>query len=105
MSDPVPEDVEFTNQGKEWHHFIGFPIKGDATIDEVRKELEKEEGPPKTVDQEAGIETTVLNGGIAQVASPELKPGRWAFFCFVSDRGGGPPHVAKGMASEITVTE
>jgi hypothetical protein len=31
------------------------------------------------------------------------KPGKYALLCFVSDRKGGPPHVAQGMLAEITV--
>jgi plastocyanin len=101
------QPIEFANNGKEWHHFIGAPIKGDASIDEIKKALESqdEEAGRKLFDDEAGFETTVLDGGLKQIAQPDLKAGRYVFFCFVSDRGGGPPHVAKGMVSEITVTE
>ena len=101
------QPIEFSNEGKEWHHFIGAPIKGDATIEEIKKALEseEEEASRKLFDQEGGFETTVMDGGIKQIAQPDLKAGRYVFFCFVSDRGGGPPHVAKGMVSEIEVTE
>ncbi len=33
----------------------------------------------------------------------ELKKGKYVPVCFISDRKGGPPHVAKGMISEATV--
>ena len=33
----------------------------------------------------------------------ELKAGKYAFVCFISDRAGGPPHVAKGMINEVVV--
>lgn len=98
------QPVEFSNEGKEWHHFIGAPIKGDATIEEVKKAIEEEEeGGP--IDERNSFETTVMDGGEKQIVRPDLKPGRYAFFCFISDRGGGPPHVAKGMVSEIEVVE
>ncbi len=31
------------------------------------------------------------------------KSGKYAALCFIPDRQGGPPHVAKGMVSELTV--
>lgn len=98
------QPVEFSNEGKEWHHFIGAPIKGDATIEEVKKALEEEDesGP---VDLRNSFETPVMDGGEKQIVQADLKAGRYAFFCFISDRGGGPPHVAKGMVSEIEVVE
>jgi hypothetical protein len=46
-----------------------------------------------------------MDGGVKQIVEADLKPGRYVFMCFIADRGGGPPHVAKGMVSEITVTE
>lgn len=98
------QPVEFSNEGKEWHHFIGAPIKGDATIEEVKKALDEEEGRGP-IDEKNGFETTVMDGGEKQIVQADLKPGRYAFFCFISDRGGGPPHVAKGMVSEIEVVE
>lgn len=100
----VGQPIEFRNEGKEWHHFIGAPIKGDATLEEVKEALEQEEGQGP-IDERNGLETTVMNGGISQISSPELKPGRWVFMCFIADRGGGPPHVQKGMVSEIEVLE
>ena len=42
-------------------------------------------------------------GGFSQSVKFEGGPGKYVFFCFVADKGGGPPHVAKGMVSEVTV--
>ena len=36
-------------------------------------------------------------------ALKDLKPGKYALLCFISDRQGGPPHIAKGMITEATV--
>lgn len=33
----------------------------------------------------------------------DLKRGKYVLVCFVSDREGGPPHVAMGMIAEATV--
>lgn len=102
----VGQPVEFRNEGKEWHHFIGAPIRGNATLDDVKKAIQENQGGGGgPLDERNSIETTVMNGGVSQISSPELKPGRWVFMCFVSDRGGGPPHAQKGMVSEIEVLE
>ena len=45
----------------------------------------------------------MLEGGTSQQLDVNLQPGRYAFFCFISDKQGGPPHVVKGMVSEVTV--
>lgn len=48
--------------------------------------------------------TTVLDGGAKQVTQLELaKPGKYALLCFIQDRAGGPPHIAKGMIAEVDV--
>lgn len=48
--------------------------------------------------------TARIDGGTKQITELELaRKGKYALLCFVSDRKGGPPHVAKGMVAEITV--
>jgi hypothetical protein len=44
-----------------------------------------------------------LDGGEEQLTEVDLKPGNYALMCFIPDRAGGPPHVAKGMISGATV--
>ncbi len=47
-----------------------------------------------------------MDGGRAELVTANLEPGSYAFFCFVSDKQtGGPPHVVKGMVSEVEVSE
>jgi uncharacterized cupredoxin-like copper-binding protein len=94
--------VELRNDGGNWHHFLAAPLKKGATIAQAKKYLQTEKGAPP-FSEENGVETTVMNPGVAQVVDVELKPGRYAFFCFVADREGGPPHVQKGMVSEVKV--
>ena len=96
------QPLTFVNDGEEWHHFIGAPIKGDATLDEVEQFFRTEKGQPP-VDFANSINSTVMDGGVSQTIDGGLEPGRYAFVCFISDRKGGPPHIAKGMLSEITV--
>jgi hypothetical protein len=46
-----------------------------------------------------------MDGGVSQIVDANLEPGSYAFFCFISDKTGGPPHVVKGMVSEVSVEE
>ena len=97
------------NKGGTWHHFLASKLKPDATIEDAKAFLESEGeggGPPPFASEENGVESTVLDGGKSQLVDVTLEPGKYAFFCFISDKQeGGPPHVVKGMVSEVEVTE
>lgn len=98
-------EVEFDNAGKELHHVIAFPYAEGADFAAVKKafsEMGEPSGPPP-VDFEGITASAVLEGGTKQVAELDLKRGKYALVCFVSDRKGGPPHVAKGMITEAVV--
>ncbi|MDQ4129751.1 MAG: hypothetical protein M3133_01975 [Actinomycetota bacterium] len=45
----------------------------------------------------------MIDGGVKQLVKLDLAKGSYALLCFSPDRAGGPPHVAKGMASEAVV--
>ena len=98
--------IEFDNAGKELHHLIAFPFRKGATLADVKKAFMEERGEssgPPPLDFEAGAGTAVLEGGTKQVTTLELKRGKYALVCFISDRKGGKPHVAKGMLVETQV--
>ncbi len=103
--------VLLDNAGAQWHHFLASELKPEATIEQAQQYLERQGrggGPvPFTEDvgSENAVETTVLDAGFSQVVDVELNPGRYAFYCFIADKQGGPPHVAKGMVSEVVVEE
>jgi len=99
------QKITFDNAGKELHHVIAVPYNKGATFADVKKFTTSEEEPsgPPPVDFEGGVGTTVLDGGKKQVAELEFKKGKYAFVCFIQDRKGGPPHVAKGMVQEVEV--
>lgn len=103
---PGRNTITFDNVGKELHHIIAAPFTPGATRDDLRKFLQEEgEGggrPP--LDFEKATATTVLDGKTKQVTELRLdRPGKYALLCFITDRRGGPPHVAKGMVTETTV--
>ncbi|MEJ7793481.1 MAG: hypothetical protein WKF65_16065 [Gaiellaceae bacterium] len=100
-----PNTIEFSNTGSEPHHLIAVPYEPGATLAKVRKAFMQEQGgaePP--LDFEHTYYTARIAGGTKQVVELDLdKPGKYALLCFVSDRKGGPPHVAQGMIAEVTV--
>ncbi|HYG96311.1 MAG TPA: hypothetical protein VD741_04305 [Solirubrobacterales bacterium] len=95
-------EIFFDNIGAQPHHLIASPIKGDATIEEVEKAFKSEKGPPP-LDEKGTKSTAVLEGGEGQLVTLDLEPGRYAFYCFVTDREGGAPHAFKGMIDEVEV--
>jgi hypothetical protein len=92
--------VTFNSKGKEaLHHVVAAPIKGNASIDDVKKAFLSNSQPP--VDLESAQQTTVLDGGKSDTTQFELQPGRYVFLCFLSDRDGGKPHIAEGLLKEV----
>jgi hypothetical protein len=104
---PGRNRVRFTNEGDQLHHAIFLRIRGDAGLAEVTRFLTSDgQGagrPPVDFSAGAGDNTTVLDRGGDEVTTLDLRAGRYAAVCFLSDRGGGPPHAAKGMISEVRV--
>jgi hypothetical protein len=94
--------VLFDNVGDEPHHLAAAPLERGARLADVREYLKEEKGKPP-LDESAAFDTAVVDGGSGQVLELDLEPGRYALLCFVPDRKGGPPHVAKGMVSEVVV--
>ena len=97
--------IEFSNTGEEAHHLIAAPYKPGATLRAVRKAFTRgQRGAEPPLDFEHTSNTARIDGGTKQITELQLdKPGKYALLCFVSDRKGGPPHVAQGMIAEATV--
>jgi hypothetical protein len=102
---PGKNRLTFENAGNELHHVIAFPMRKGAKFSEVTKLFASEQEPkgPPPVDFERFESTAVLDGGEEQVTEMEFERGKYALVCFIADRAGGPPHVAKGMISELDV--
>lgn len=100
-----PNQVRFENTGKQLHHALFFPISKGSTLKDVKSFLASDGQPsgPPPVNFEEGVGTTVIDGGIEQNTELELKAGKYAVVCFIQDRKGGKPHVAKGMLEELVV--
>ena len=98
------EEVLLDNRGAEPHDFVLSPIVEGRTLEDVKAFAtgEDESGPPP-VDFANEVISGVLDGGSKQTMRLGLTAGRYALICFASDRRGGPPHVAKGMVTEVTI--
>jgi hypothetical protein len=96
--------VLFDNAGEEPHLVVASALKPGKTAADAKRFFETEEGPPP-VDFRRSFSTAVVEGGVKQAVELDLEPGRYVLLCFIPDRKGGPPHVAKGMVSEATVAE
>jgi plastocyanin len=95
--------VRFENAGAQPHHILVSPLVEGTTVKAAREFLLSGEGRP-VVEQKGSDSTAAIEGGDSQNATLTLeKPGQYVLYCFVSDRQGGPPHVAKGMVDKITV--
>jgi hypothetical protein len=99
-----PNTFTFDSQGEEaLHVLVAAPIKGNATIEQVGQELDSN-GPPRSVDFENVVGTSVLDGGKKEVTTLDLQPGRYAFICFLPDRDEpDEPHYKQGMLKEVTI--
>jgi hypothetical protein len=99
------QNVTFKSEGKEALHFIqAARIVGKASKQDVITALSKEGKPPKFVDEQSFYSTAILDGGKQQITPLVLsKPGRWLFFCALSDRGEKKPHFKEGMVKFVTV--
>ena len=97
--------VHFQNTGLELHHARFVPLRKGATIAQAERFLGSDRQPsgPPPVDFAKIVGTKVIDAGIEQNITLDLDAGRYAVICFISDREGGEPHVAKGMIEELTV--
>jgi hypothetical protein len=104
-ADEVPSggvEIDFENSGAQPHHLIASPLIGDSTAEDVEEFFKTNKGKPP-LSEKGGGSTAVLEGDEGQTVTLDLKPGRYAFYCFISDRQGGPPHALKGMIDEFEV--
>jgi hypothetical protein len=96
-------EIAFENIGAQPHHLIVAPISEGGTIEEVEKAITGKGAGEPPLDEKGTQSTAVIEGGESQLIDLNLKPGKYALLCFISDRQGGPPHAVKGMIDEIEI--
>lgn len=98
--------ITFDSEGEESIHLIiAVPVKGKAPpLSQIKKDFSKEGPPPSYIDFEEGQSTAILDGGLSQTTTLDLKkPGQYIFFCPLTDRDGGKPHDQEGLLAVETV--
>ena len=103
------QEVLFRNDGAELHMAAVMEFAEGVDEAEAEEALAAFAGPPTDEPpsgpepEEAGF-SGIFNpdgGGLFEL---DAKSGRvYAFVCFIQDRAGGPPHVAKGMSKLVTI--
>lgn len=98
--------VEFSVAGKQLHHFLMFPLMAGKTVEDAKAALMSDKAPagPPPIAFEQGQGSQVLEKTEGSILTEvNLTAGRYVMVCFMSDRVGGPPHVAKGMITEVLI--
>jgi hypothetical protein len=98
-------EFTFKSGGTNTFHFVGaVRIKPgqNPSLAEIQKSF-RSNGPPKFADLTSFASTAVLDSGKSQVTTLNLKAGTYAFFCPLTDRDGGKPHIAEGLLTKYTV--
>jgi hypothetical protein len=104
---PGRHRVRFENRGQQMHEAVALPVVAGKTFEDVKAYLT---GPTPAagatgapVDMAGAVTLPLIDRRVRLVTDLRLTPGTWVLACFVSDRIGGLPHVAKGMLAEIKV--
>ncbi len=100
------QSITFDNVGHQPHVLFAAPIAAGKTLDDVKAALTSQDqssGPPP-VDFTKGTSVSAVEGTKSVATSLSLEKGNYVFICFLSDRGGGPPHFTLGMLEEAAVT-
>ena len=98
--------ITFNSKGKKAVHLmIAVPVKGKAPpISQIEKDLASNGPPPSYVDASEAQSTAIVDGGASQTTTIDLKkPGKYIFFCPLTDRDGGKPHFEEGLLKVQTV--
>ena len=97
----------FISKGDDAVHLvIAAPVKGKAPpLSQIKKDFASNGPPPAYIDPAGFQSTAILDGGLSQTASLDLKKaGQYIFFCPLTDRDGkGKPHDPEGLLSVETV--
>ena len=94
-------EIDFENDGAQPHHLVASKLIGDSTVADVERFFKTEKGKPPL--RREGEATAVVEGGEGQAVTFNLEPGRYAFYCFISDRQGGPPQRCERQPGGVTV--
>jgi uncharacterized cupredoxin-like copper-binding protein len=92
--------IRVHNSGKQHHEVQVVQLAPGKTVKEFLDWIGKAEGPPpaKAIGGIAGMAP-----GMTEYFTANFTPGKYGLICFLPDVKDGKPHLAHGMAQEITV--
>jgi len=83
------------------HEVLLVRLEPGKTALEMAEWAEKPVGPPPGIPM-GGV--TALGAGEINLLPVDLRPGNYAFICFLPDAGDGKPHFLHGMVKEFTIS-
>jgi hypothetical protein len=98
--------ITFDSEGKDaLHLIIAAPVKGKAPpLSKIKADLGSGGPPPSYLDLNNAQSTAVLDGGLSQTTTLDLKkPGQYVFFCPLTDRDGGKTHDQEGLLKTVDI--
>ncbi len=97
-----PAKVAFENVGAQPHNVQIAPLLGESTAEDAKRFF-RNQGPEAPFNADDIRSTPVIEAGESQLIDLDLEPGRYVFFCTVSDREGGNYHSLNGMVDEVEI--
>ena len=94
------QTIRVENAAAQPHEVVLMRLEPGKTPHDVMAWLQNQEGPPPAMPVGG---TTLLSRGEVNQLTVDLTAGEYALLCFVPDVKDGAPHVAHGMARQITV--
>lgn len=97
--------ITFTNNGKQPHVMVGFPLSADAPpVEELAKLPEKEVqkfavGPLVG----AGLKKPVMPGDSETFTVDATEAASFAYICYIEDPKSKKPHLQLGMVGQLTI--
>jgi hypothetical protein len=99
--------ITFDSKGKDaLHLIIAAPVKGKApSLSKIKADLGSGGPPPPSyLDLNNAQSTAILDGGLSQTTTLDLKKsGQYVFFCPLTDRDGGKTHDQEGLLKTVDI--
>jgi hypothetical protein len=97
--------ITFTNNGKQPHVMVGFPLGPDAPPIEELASMGEKEVQKYAVGElaGAGLQKPLMAGDSETFTVDTTDAASFGYICFVEDPKTKKPHFALGMAGQITI--
>jgi hypothetical protein len=98
------QSITFNNVGHQPHLLFAAPVQPGKTVEDVKTALtSQDQSSQPPIDFNKATSVAAIEGTKSIATRISLEKGNYVFICFLSDRGGGPPHFTLGMLQEAAV--